>query len=77
MTSCCSIGLHVAKTLALKKACGGLVFEHQGMCWSGTAWEAGCANLAVDTGQLQHLPLIHWVRKGCQILFPLQLWTHP
>ena len=71
------MGLHVAKALALKKGCVVLLFEHQGMRWRGTAWDAGCANLAVDAGPLQHLPLMHWVRKGCQILFPLQLWTHP
>ena len=51
------------KSLAQQQACGGLLLEHQGLCWSSTSWEASGANLVVDAGPLQHrrLPLMRWM----------------
>ena len=51
------------KALAQQQACGGLLLEHQGLCWSGTSWEASGANLVVDAGPLQQrrLPLMRWM----------------
>ena len=40
------------KALAQQQACGGLLLEHEGLCWSSTSWKATGANLVVDAGQL-------------------------
>jgi len=51
------------KALAQQQACGGLLLEHEGLCWSSTSWKASGANLVVDAGQLQQrrLLLMRWL----------------
>ena len=51
------------KALAQQQACGGLLLEHQGLCWSSTSWKASGANLVVDAGQLQprRMALMRWM----------------
>ena len=48
LTSCSLMRQLLRKALAQQQACGGLLLEHQGLCWSSTSWEANGANLVVD-----------------------------
>ena len=61
--SCGSMRQLLRQALVQQQACGGLLLEHQGLCWSSTSWKASGANLVVDAGQRQQwrMPLMHWL----------------